>query len=67
MVDLGRLIRAEQNNLAEFVLWLDGQLGSLGLEHDQVREDSAKAFFIYWSSAYANNMSIVSQLSRSQS
>jgi hypothetical protein len=67
MIDLGRLIRAEQNNLAEFVLWLDGQLGSLGLEHDQVRGDSAKAFFIYWSSADANNMSIVSQLSRSQS
>jgi hypothetical protein len=47
MTDLGRLIWEEQNNLAKFALWLDGQLGSLGLEHDQVQGDSAKAFFIY--------------------
>jgi hypothetical protein len=32
--NLGRLLRGQQNRLAECVLWLDGRLG---LGHDQVR------------------------------
>jgi hypothetical protein len=34
MSDLGGLIRGEWNCLVEFVLHLDGQLGSLGLGRD---------------------------------
>jgi hypothetical protein len=56
---LGGLIRGEWDHLAECVLRLDGQLGRLGLEHDWVRWDSAKAFFNSWSSTDTNNLSVV--------
>jgi hypothetical protein len=65
--NLGRLLRGQQNRLAECVLWLDGRLG---LGHDQVRGgggDSAKAYFSFWSSTNAISLSAVSQLSLSQS
>jgi hypothetical protein len=65
--DLGGLIPGEWNCLTEFIIWLDGQLGSHGLGHDWVQGDSTKAFFRSWSSTDANNMSVISQLSRSQS
>jgi hypothetical protein len=65
MSDLGGLIRGQHNCLAEFVLRLDEQLGSLGLGHDRVWGDSAKAFLNSWSSAGDNSMSTISQLSRS--
>jgi hypothetical protein len=67
MSDLGGIIRGEWNGLAELVLQLDGQLVGLGLGHDRVWWDSAKAFFRSWSFVDANNMSDVSQLYRSQS
>jgi hypothetical protein len=34
--NLGRFLHGQQNSLAECVLWLDGHLGGLGLEHDWV-------------------------------
>jgi hypothetical protein len=64
---LGRFLCGQQDCLAECVLRLDGHLGSLGLGHDQVWGDLAKACFNSWSSADASNLSAVSQLSLSQS
>jgi hypothetical protein len=61
------LIHGEWDCLAELFLRLEGQLGSLGLMHDRVRGDSAKAFFNCWSFADANSMSTISELSLSQS
>jgi hypothetical protein len=70
MSDLGGLNRAKWNFLTVFSLWLDGQLRSLGFGHDQVQGgggDLVKAFFKSWSYADANNMSVVSHVSRLQS
>jgi hypothetical protein len=65
--DLGRLIHGQQDGSAERVLRLDGRLGGLGLVHDQVRGDLAKACFKSWSSADAVSLSAISQISLSQS
>jgi hypothetical protein len=68
MSNLGRLLRGQQNHLTECVLRLDGCLGGLGLDHDQVwgGGDSAKACFNSWSSTDTVSLSAVSQLSLSQ-
>jgi hypothetical protein len=65
--NLGRLLRGQWNCLAECVLQLDGRLGGLGLEHDRVWGDSAKACFNSWSSIGVVSLSAVLQLSLSQS
>jgi hypothetical protein len=63
--NLGRLLHGQQNHLAECVLWLDGRLGGLGLRHDRVWGDSAKACFNSRSTVDAISLSVVSQLSLS--
>jgi hypothetical protein len=69
--NLGRLLRGQRNCLAECVLWLDGRLGGLGLGLDRVRGggggDSVKACFSSWSSVDVIILSVVLQLSLSQS
>jgi hypothetical protein len=68
MSNLRHLLRGQQNCLAECVLWLDGRLRGLGLERDWVRGgDSAWACFNSWSSIDVVSLSVVSQLSLSQS
>jgi hypothetical protein len=52
--NLGRLLYGQWNYLVECVLRLDGHLGGLGLEHDWVWGDSAKACFNSWSSVDAS-------------
>jgi hypothetical protein len=56
---LGRFLHGQRDCLVECVLRLDGHLGSLGLRHDQVWGDLAKACFISWSSTDASNLSAV--------
>jgi hypothetical protein len=68
--NLGRFLRRQRYLLAECVLRLDGRFEGLGVGHDWVRGgggDSAKASFSSQSYAYAVNLSVVSQLSLSQS
>jgi hypothetical protein len=62
---LGRLLRGQQDHLAECVLRLGRCLRGLGLGHDRVWGDSAKACFNSWSSTDAVSLSVVSQLSLS--
>jgi hypothetical protein len=64
---LGRFLRGQWDCHAECVLRLDGRLGSLGLGHDWVWGDSAKACFRSWSCMDANSHLAVLQLSLSQS
>jgi hypothetical protein len=63
--NLGRFLRGQQDHFAEGVLWLDGRLGGLGLGHDQVWGDTAKACFWSWSSMDDVSLSAISQLSLS--
>jgi hypothetical protein len=65
--NLGRLLCGQRDQLAECVLQLDGHFGGLGLGHDRVWGDSAKACFSSWSSMDAVSLLVVSQLSLSQS
>jgi hypothetical protein len=37
MSDLRGVTRGEWNSLVELVLWIDGQIGGLGLRHDRVQ------------------------------
>jgi hypothetical protein len=67
MSNLGRLLRGQRDCFVERVLRLDGRLGGLGLGHDWVRGDSAKACFKSWSSVDVVSLSAISQLSLSQS
>jgi hypothetical protein len=67
MSNLGRLLHGQWDTFAKRVLQLDGHLGGLGLGHDRVQGDLAKAFFKSWSSVDAMSLSAVSQLSLSQS
>jgi hypothetical protein len=64
---LRRFLCGQQNCFAECVHQLDGHLGSLGIENDRVRGDSAKACFRSWSYADASNLLVVSLLFLSQS
>jgi hypothetical protein len=65
--NLRRFLYRQWDLLADCVLPLDGLFGGLGVRHDRLWGDSAMASLNFWSSMDAASLSVVSQLSLSQS